>query len=126
MRDDLEYTVSSGNLYADLGFADPELELAKATLARQIAAIIRARGLTQRQAAEALGLDQPGVSRLVRGRLGVYSAERLMQLLTKLDVDVEINLIAKEPSRAHGRIIVSEPNGPLTSRASTSSQSLGG
>jgi predicted XRE-type DNA-binding protein len=108
MSKEVEFTVGGDNLYADLGFAEPELELAKAKLARQISALIRARGLNQKQAAAILGLDQPGVSRLMRGRLGVYSTERLMQLLTRLDVDVEISVVAKEPSRPTGRITVKD------------------
>ena len=63
-------TESSGNVFADLGLADPEEALAKAELARQIGALLAERGLTQAQAAALLGVDQPKVSALVRGRLG--------------------------------------------------------
>src|SRR5688500_6308750 len=101
-----EFKVGGDNLYADLGFAEPETELAKATLARQINELIHVRGLTQKPAAVILGIDQPGVSRLLRGRLGIYSIERLMQLLTKLDADIEIRVVPKEPARSAGRITV--------------------
>jgi predicted XRE-type DNA-binding protein/uncharacterized protein (DUF433 family) len=95
MSDDQRVTVSSGNVYADLGFDDPDLELAKADLAREIVGILEERHLTQKQAAAILGIDQPKVSALVNGRLGVFSTERLMRFLTRLDRDVDITVAAK-------------------------------
>ncbi|MEA2598188.1 MAG: hypothetical protein QOF01_4657, partial [Thermomicrobiales bacterium] len=84
MSDERRVTVGSGNIHADLGFDDPDLELAKAELAREIASILEARQLTQKQAAAILGVDQPKISALVNGRLGVFSTERLMRFLTRL------------------------------------------
>lgn len=88
--DKLEYTESSGNVFADLGLAEPEEALAKAELARAIGTLIAERHLTQVQAAELLGLDQPKVSALLRGRLTGFSLDRLFRLLLALDRDVEI------------------------------------
>ena len=79
--DEDQVTISSGNLYADLGFADPELEEAKANLARQIRSIVEDRGLNQSDAGKCVGVDQADISRIVRGRLGAFSIDRLMTLL---------------------------------------------
>lgn len=87
---DIEYEVSTGNVYADLGFADAGEMLAKARIVAEIGRIIQARKLTQVQAAELLGIDQPKVSALLRGRFKGYSQERLVGFLTKLGMDVEI------------------------------------
>lgn len=87
---DIEYEVSSGNVYADLDFADAGEMLAKARIVAQIGRIIQARKLTQVQAAELLGIDQPKVSALLRGHFKGYSQERLVGFLTKLGMDVEI------------------------------------
>ena len=57
-----DYTVSSGNVFADLGLPNPEETLAKAELAHRITVLIRNKGLTQVQTAELLGVDQPKVS----------------------------------------------------------------
>ncbi|MBA3415296.1 MAG: XRE family transcriptional regulator [Chloroflexia bacterium] len=101
MSDKQEYTVGSGNVFADLGHHDPDTALAKADIAGQIASIIDRRGWNQREAADALGLDQPKVSHLVRGRLRDFSLERLMKVLTKLDQDVQIvSRPNPEPERA--------------------------
>jgi predicted XRE-type DNA-binding protein len=59
---EIPVTPSSGNVFADLGFAEPEEELAKAQLASHIRRIIRRRRLTQVAAAELMGIDQPKVS----------------------------------------------------------------
>jgi predicted XRE-type DNA-binding protein len=82
----------SGNVFADLGLADAEDLRLKAELARQICNRIRKLGLTQMQAAARLGLKQPDVSKLVNGRHTGFSADRLIALLNKLQVDVEIVL----------------------------------
>ncbi|OAB55242.1 XRE family transcriptional regulator [Phormidium willei BDU 130791] len=101
-------TPGSGNVFADLGFAEPEEELAKAQLASHIRQIIKRRGLTQVAAASLMGIDQPKVSDLLNGRLANFSSDRLMRLLTALGQDVEIAIKAKPRNRAHGRIRVVE------------------
>ena len=64
----------------------------KARLTLQIHKIIKARGLTQAEAGEILGIRQPHVSTLMRNRAGVFSVERLMEFLTELGQDVEITV----------------------------------
>jgi predicted XRE-type DNA-binding protein len=97
-------TESSGNVFADLGLPNPEQEMMKARLTLQIYRIIRERGLTQSQAAKAIGIKQPHVSLLMRNRAGSFSVGRLMEFLTALGQDVEI---AVRPSRKeHGEMSV--------------------
>lgn len=88
----------SGNVFADLGFANPELELLKARLTLQIYRSLKQRGLTQAKAGEILGIKQPHVSHLMRGRSGSFSVGRLMEFLTALGQDVEITV---RPTRKH-------------------------
>ena len=101
-------TASSGNVFADLGFAEPEEELTKAQLASQIRQIIKRQRLTQMAAAALMGVDQPKVSALLNGRLANFSSDRLMRLLTALGQDVEIVVKAKPRDRERGRIRVVE------------------
>jgi predicted XRE-type DNA-binding protein len=97
-------TESSGNVFRDLGLPNPEQEMMKARLTLQIYRIVRERGLTQAQAAQALGIKQPHVSLLMRNRAGSFSVGRLMEFLTALGQDVEI---AVRPSRKqHGEMSV--------------------
>lgn len=82
----------SRNVFADLGFPNPEEHLAKAQLASAINSIIAKKGWTQAQAAEQLNTVQPTISDLRRGRFRGMSVERLMGWLVALDQDVEIQV----------------------------------
>jgi predicted XRE-type DNA-binding protein len=96
----------SGNIFADLGLSNPEERLAQADLAIRIAAVIRGRRLTQSGAARILKIDQPKISRLLRGQLSGFSAGRLMHFLTLLGRDVEIVVKNVPRSRRQGRVRV--------------------
>ncbi len=82
----------SGNVFVDLGFSNPDLALAKAELVQRIRELIEKQNLTQTKAARLLGLDQPKVSALVRGRVEGYSIDRLFRFLTALGQRVEITV----------------------------------
>jgi predicted XRE-type DNA-binding protein len=96
----------SSNVFADLGLPNPEERLAKAGLAVRISSAIRARRLTQAEAAHLLKIDQPKISRLLRGQLSGFSTGRLMQFLTLLGRDVEIVIKDTPRSRKLGRMRV--------------------
>jgi len=97
---EIEYEIGSGNVFADLGFPNPEEEQFKADLVLQFIRAMRQRGLTQARAAKLLGVSQSNVSHLVRGHYEDFSIDRLLRFLTALGVDVEIVLTPTE--RAHG------------------------
>jgi predicted XRE-type DNA-binding protein len=101
LTEDLENTVtpSSGNVYADLEYENPEEMLLKARLVMLLSKAIKAKGLNQYQAAEVLGIYQPKVSALVRGQFRGYSLERLFKFLNALDLDVEVNVKSKPAER---------------------------
>ena len=101
-----EVLESSGNVFADLELDEPEEMLAKAELARRIGNILKRRRLTQGQAATLLGIDQPKVSALLRGKLAGFSTDRLLRFLMALDRDVEIVIKRKPRSRQHGELRV--------------------
>jgi predicted XRE-type DNA-binding protein len=102
----IEVEESSGNLFADLGLPEPEERLAKADLAIAITRDVRRRDLTQQEAAELLGVAQPDVSNLMRGRLSGYSIERLTRLLNALGHDVEIRVRPVLGGREKGHLRV--------------------
>ena len=106
MTKEIQAEESSGNVFKDIGLAHPEERLAKAALAVRIGAVIRARRLTQARAARILKIDQPKVSRLMRGQLAGFSTERLMNFLILLGRDVEIIVRPAPRSRRQGRLRV--------------------
>lgn len=99
---------SSGNVFADLGFADAGERLLKAQLAVKIAELIEQKGWTQSYTAERTGLDQPKVSHLLRGRLSGFSADRLFAILNRLGHSVEVRISAKEraPNKTRTRVML--------------------
>jgi predicted XRE-type DNA-binding protein len=98
-KSDAEITRSSGNVFADLGFADAGDRQTKIRLAMAINHILQRRGLSQGRASEVLGINQPKVSALSKYRLDGFSVERLMRFLTSLNQDVEIIIRNKPRAR---------------------------
>jgi predicted XRE-type DNA-binding protein len=90
-------TESRGNVFADLGLKEADALMAKTVLAIHIKRVIKARRLTQAQAAEILGLDQPKVSAITSGRLEGFSTDRLMRFLNELGCDVKISVSRPHP-----------------------------
>jgi predicted XRE-type DNA-binding protein len=99
-------TTGSGNVYADLGYENPEEMLLKAQLVRLLSQAIKAKGLNQYEAAEALGIDRPKVSALVRGQFRGYSLERLFRFLNAFDLDVEVSVKSKPEDKERSYTIV--------------------
>ena len=87
-----EFEASSGNVFADLGLANPEELAAKAALAQMIIDTIQEKELTQARAATILNIDQPRVSSLMKGRLSLFSLEKLMSFVRLLGSSVEIRV----------------------------------
>ena len=96
----------SSNVFADLGFTDGVERQVKLRLAYALNHLVEARKLPQADAARVLGLTQPKVSALRHYKLSGFSIERLMNLLTALDQDVEIVIRQKPRSRKIARISV--------------------
>ena len=106
MRNKANVTKASDNIFSDLEVSDAEEALAKAEIASRICEIIAERKLSQTRAAALLGVDQPKVSALMRGRLEGFSSDRLFRFLNALDRDVEIVIKPKQQESEHGHIRV--------------------
>lgn len=106
MAKKIEVKMSSGNIFADMGYENPEEALTKAKIAGRICDILKAKKLTQIAAAKILKVDQPRVSDLICGRLRRFSTEKLFEFLTALDQDIEIVIKPKQRSSKHAEIRV--------------------
>src|ERR1035441_9431789 len=89
-RRKIEVEDGSDNVFADIGLPNPDEALAKADVAREINRIVSERRLTQLGAGKLLGIGQPRVSQLKRGRLGDFSLEKLIEFAKALGNEVEI------------------------------------
>lgn len=94
------------NVFVDLGYPDAADRQAQLRLAYALNQVVEQRKLSQAEAAKVLGVTQPKVSALRNYKLAGFSVERLMNLLTALDQDIEIVIRRKPRSRKAGRISV--------------------
>jgi len=87
----------SGNVFTDLGFpADEAVNLQlRSDLMIQLRARLDKLALTQAQAARLLGVSQPRVSDLTRGRIDRFSIDMLIKLLGKIGVEVRVTTRTK-------------------------------
>ena len=105
MSKKIKFEKSSGNVFADLDLPDAEELLLKAKLGFAVFQIIEARGLTQAEAAELLGVKQPEISRLKKGKFNHYSVERLLIFLNRLNCDTEIRIVPVENRVGEHRVV---------------------
>ena len=101
-----EIEASSGNVYEDLATPNANEMRVKALLAAKIGEIIKARHLTQVQASEILGLSQPKLSEMLRGKFRGISEAKMMECLSLLRWDVQIVVKSAPRSRKEGLIEV--------------------
>jgi predicted XRE-type DNA-binding protein len=97
--DGIEVFEGSGNVFADLGYPNPEEALTKARIAYHISTLIKERRLTQVKAAALLGIDQPKISRIAKGQVREFSTERLLRFAADLGDDIEIVLTSTGGTR---------------------------
>jgi predicted XRE-type DNA-binding protein len=88
----VKLTRSSGNVFRDLGFSGDEAEYLKvrAELMAHVQKVIAARGLKQAEAAKVLGVAQPRVSDLMRGRIDLFSIDTLIDMLAHLGIRAKL------------------------------------
>ena len=93
-KKDRQIIESSGNVFADLGFEPHEAEnlLVRARLMVAIKAYIEAEGITQREAAERFNVAQPRISEIYQGKIELFSADKLINMLARVGRHVEISI----------------------------------
>ncbi|MEZ0325418.1 MAG: helix-turn-helix domain-containing protein [Fimbriimonas sp.] len=97
---------TSGSVFAALGYEDSEEMERKSELVSAISETIRAKGLSQVEAARIVNLDQPTLSKLLRGRTRSISMDKLTAILNALGRDVTIIVGRMPADGAKGRTLV--------------------
>ena len=100
----IEIHEGSGNVFADLGLPDSEGLLVKSQIVIELHRSIKSRKLSQTAAAKLIGIAQPDLSNLLRGRFSGFSTERLMRMLTSFGRDIDIVVRPPTRTRRTGRI----------------------
>jgi len=98
--DDMELVHGSGNVFRDLGRANPEARQLKAILAGQVLKVLDERGLSTRKAQELTGIDHGDFSRVRRAKLERFTVERLMAMLEGLGQQVEVSVVVRPSADA--------------------------
>lgn len=91
----MDYEVSSGNVFEDLGVKDPEIMQLKSELVYQIQVICEKRGYTQKEIAKLFNSGQPSISRLFAGNLRGFTVDALLKYLIKLGYEFQIKIKVK-------------------------------
>ena len=102
----LDYTISSGNIFQDLGFANAEEKLAKVKLVSVIADVLEQQQITPQQAAQILGLELEQINNLTNGILKDFTIENLLSYLIKLGQNVEIMVTNQQQDKSQPKINV--------------------
>jgi len=92
MTEKMKYVRGSSNIFADLGFPRGEAENLKmrADLVIRIVDFYKKSGMTQAQAAKALGLTQPRINALLKGRIGLFSLDALVNIASRAGMNVRL------------------------------------
>ena len=98
VREKVKITRGSGNVFLDLGFSRPEAENLKirADLMIRIVQFYRKSGMTQAGAAKALGITQPRLNALLKGKIRLFSLDALVNIASRAGMNVR--LVVKEPA----------------------------
>lgn len=88
----IEFTQSSGNVFADMDLNDAEELLTRAKLGSTVRKIIESRNLKQQEIANILKIEQPEVSNLMQGKYHLFTEGRLFEFLNKLNKKITIKI----------------------------------
>jgi predicted XRE-type DNA-binding protein len=86
----------SRNIFSDIGFDAEEAQNLKlrAQLMLKIEHYIQKHHLTQMAAAKAFGVDQPRMNKLLKGRIDLFTVDKLISLLARVNIKVSLRIAA--------------------------------
>lgn len=97
--EDVEVVYGSGNVYRDFGYADADARLAKDILAAEIIRVLRTRKITNRAAEKITGVSHTEFSRIKQPDLKRFTIDRLMNIMSRLDPQIDITMKIKTRSK---------------------------
>ena len=92
-------TKGSENVFVDCGFPPTEAENLRIRAKMMMALIgyIQERKITQSRAARVMGVSQPRISDLVRGKIGLFTIDTLVNMVTAAGLKVDVDITAGRP-----------------------------
>jgi predicted XRE-type DNA-binding protein len=94
MNERIRIERGSGNVFQDVGFPKDEAQnlLLRAELMLQVERYVKRSGVTQLSAAKSLGITQPRLNQLLKGRIELFSLDALVKMLANAGMRVEIRV----------------------------------
>ena len=91
---DLKITKGSANVFADLGFGPQESQNLLLRSQTMVALVqwFNASGLTQAAAAKTLGVTQPRLNQLLKGKIEIFSLDALVNMVTSAGMRVGLSI----------------------------------
>ena len=91
-----DWEEGSENVFKDVGFSEQEAEYLtiRSRLMLEVDRFVEESGLTQREAAKKLGINQPRLNDLLKGKIQKFSIDALVKMLSRIGVHVDVNVRA--------------------------------
>ena len=99
-------TKGNENVFVDCGFPPTEAEnlRIRAKLMMALTGYIQERKITQSRAARIMGVSQPRISDLVRGKIGLFTIDTLVNMVTAAGLKVDVDITARSPRAKNKRV----------------------
>ncbi len=99
-------TRGSENVFVDCGFPPAEAEnlRIRAKMMMALTGYIQERKITQSHAARIMGVSQPRISDLLRGKIGLFTIDALVNMVTAAGMKVDVDVTAGKPRPKHKRV----------------------
>jgi len=107
MSEDLELVRGSDNPFEDVGLPEADTKLIKADLAAKIIAVLRERRLTGTAAAKLACIQTADISRIRNGDVSRFTIDRLVTILNRLNLHVEVRLTVRAAPAEHSASVLS-------------------
>ena len=91
-----EWEEGSENVFKDVGFSEQEAEYLtiRSRLMLEVDRFVKESALTQREAAKKLGINQPRLNDLLKGKIQKFSIDALVRMLSRIGVHVDVHVRA--------------------------------
>jgi predicted XRE-type DNA-binding protein len=102
----MKVTKGSENVFVDCGFPPAEAKnlRIRAKMMMALTGYIQERKLTQARAAKIMGVSQPRISDLMRGKIGLFTIDTLVNMGTAAGLRVDVDITAGRPTGKNKRV----------------------
>jgi predicted XRE-type DNA-binding protein len=99
-------TRGSENVFTDCGFPPTEAEnlRIRAKMMMALTGYIQERKITQSRAARIMGVSRPRISDLVRGKIGLFTIDTLVNMVTAAGLKVDVDITAARARPKNKRV----------------------